>query len=229
MEDRHVSSNGPKFRSFHTLIISPCFELYPFPPVRRPSPARPHSHLNLIRSVTAILEIMDEAIKEQHDRPPSQQRSFSRASLSSEDRGHSDETARDPEFCLSEKHKLLRLRLKPLSSIQRDLEEYLDSALEPDEVGAAFHTAFPSSDTESSRGPPRFTGFPTSGINNSSRKTRFSARVPKWSTETKLAQDLHNTIEVLYCCGSDIKQLWEDDAVQQLLKAPRSSLEYSGL
>ena len=220
VEDHHVSGGGPKFRSFYTLIIPPCFELYP---------ARPHSHLNLIRSVTAILEIMDEAIKEQHDRPQSQQRSFSRASLSSEDRGHSDETARDPEFCLSEKHKLLRLRLKPLSSVQRDLEDYLGSALEPDQVGTAFHTALPPSDAESSRGPSRFTGFPASGINNSSRKTRFSAKVPKRSTETKLVQELHNTIEVLYCCGSDIKQLWGDETVQQLLKGSRSSLGHSGL
>lgn len=216
MEDCHVSTD---LNSVHSALNRiPCLN---FTPAR--SPAR--SHLNLIRSVTTILEIMDEAVKEHHDRPQSRQRSFS-PSLSSDSRGHSGDTSpQDLVFNFSERHRLLRLRLKPLSSVQRDFEEYLGSALEPDQVGTAFHTAFPSPDAELPiGGPPRFTGFPAFG--NSSRKTRFSSEIPKRSSEKKAIQDLHN---VLYCCGSDIKQLWADDAVQQVLNGPESPLEYSGL
>lgn len=162
--------------------------------------------------------------EQQHDRPQSRQWSLPQ-SPASEDRRHSGDTVRDLVFNFSERHRLLRMRLKPLSSVQKDFEEYLGSVLEPDQVGTAFHTAFPSPDAELPRpGPLSFTEFPASG--NSSRRTRFSSEAPKRSTERKSIQDLH---KVLYCCGSDIKQLWADDAVQRVLKGPESPLEHSGL
>ena len=210
MEDRHVST-GLTYARFS----------YSHNPRLNFTPAR--SHLNLIRSVTTILEITNKAIKEQQDgRPQSQQRSFSPSLLLS-DRKHSVDMARDPGFNFSEKHKLLQLRLKPLTHVQRDLEEYLGSALEPDQVAAAFHTAFPSPDAESSRGPRRHMGFSTSG--NSPWRTRFSSESRR-STERKSIQDLHDSMEVFYCCRSDIKQLWADDVVRQVLKRVEPPLEH---
>ena len=42
-----------------------------------------------------------------------------------------------------------------------------------------------------------------------------------------LTRNLRETAEILYRCGSDIKELWTDDVVQRVLKNTRTQLEYS--
>lgn len=192
-----------------------------------------HSHLNLIRSVTTILEIMNRVMKEQLDRIQRQQRSLSpsrslRATLlSSDDHETSDDDAPDVTFDFSDKHKLLQLRLQPLIRVQQDLENCIGSAaLEPEEVGTTAHTVFPSSDAKPPGSSGRHAEF--SVPVNSSWKARLSGKEgPKRLIEKKSIQDLTGATEILYRCGSDIKQLWEDEVVQQVLKETKSQLEHS--
>jgi guanine nucleotide-binding protein subunit alpha len=181
--------------------------------------------------VTIILEVMNRVMKEQQDRLQRQQRSlspsrsFRSATLPSpDDTELSDETAPEAVYHFTDSHKLLQLRLQPLTRVQGDLERYLGSAaLEPDQVPTTDNIAFPGSEAEPSRHHPEFT---VSG--NSPWKARFLGRQDtKRSAEKKYAHDLHDAIEILYRCGPDIKQLWTDDVVQQVLKEVGTLLKHS--
>jgi len=211
VENRHVSTDPA---STH----SPLVPIITFFSVR--------SRLNLIRSVTAILEVMSQAMKEQDDRPKHQQRSFSLsqspptrvALLLTDHREPSNDERRDLAYDFSDKHRLLRLRLQPLTCVQGDFEKYLGSVLEADRIGTTVHTALPSPDAEWPRSPPRHTD--PRGSAADSQKTR--------SSEEPI-QDLYHATQTLYCCESDIKLLWEDDVVQRLLNGARPPLEHSVL
>ena len=160
---------------------------------------------------------MNKAMKEH-------QRSLS-PSLSLDGRKHSNDATRNLALHFSEKHRLLQLRLKPLTTIQGDLEEYLCSVLEPVQVGTALHTTFPSPDAESPSDSRRHMRFSASG--NSSWRSRFSSEKPKGPTGRRVIRDLDDIIEVLYCCGSDIQQLWADDAVLRAVKGAKEHSELS--
>jgi len=221
MEDRHVSE-GPTY-PHSSSNCNP----YSFTPAR--------SHLNLIRSVTTILDILNRAMKEQHDQLQRQQRSLSpsrphrsgNALVSPEERETSDGDVRDLFFNFSDKHKLLQLRLQPLTRVQRDLEKYLGSAsLEPDQVAATTNITFPTSDVEPPKPPRRCTEF--SVPVHSSWKSRLSGKEdPKLLIQRKSIQDLHDATEIIYRSGSDIKQLWADAVVQRVLKETKAQLEHS--
>ena len=175
--------------------------------------------LNLVRSVSTVLDVMSKAMKDH-------QRSLS-PSLSLDGRKHSNDATPGLPLHFSEKHRLLQLRLKPLTTIQGDLEDYLCSVLEPVQVGTALHTTFPSPDAESPGGSRRHMRFSASG--NSSWRTRFSSEKPKGPTGRRVIRDLNDIIEILYCCGSDIQQLWSDDAVQRVVKGAKPPFELSEL
>lgn len=161
-------------------------------------------------------------MKAQNYRPQSRQ-SLS-ASLSLDGREPPDGAT---VFDFSEKHRLLQLRLKPLTYVQRVLEDYLGSTFELDQDGTAFHTTFPSPGAESFRGPRRHKEF--SALGNSPWRACFFREEPTEPSEKKAAQDLDTVISVLCCCGSDIKELWADDVVQQVLKGTKPPLDHSGL
>lgn len=213
MEDRHVS---PSRTSVHrTLKYCP-------------------SHLNLIRSVTTILGVTDRVMKEQQDRLQRQQRSLSPSRPfrsppsatvpSSEANRLTDDGAREVTYNFSDKHKLLQLRLQPLTRVQKDLEQYLGPAtLEPDEVPTANNIAFPDLDGVP---PRRHTEFCVSI--NSPWKSRFLVKEdsPR-PAERKYSQGFHDATEILHRCGPDIKQLWTDEVVQQVLTETKTQLKHS--
>ena len=217
VEDRYVSA------------VPTCAHLvHSFTRVRFPT----RSHLNLIRSVTTILQVLDKAMKDQTERVHRRQRSLSPSlpqlngdTRSSDYHDLSDDDRRDLAYDFSDKHKLLQLRLQPLIRVQRDLENYLGSAsLEPDRIATANGVAFPSSGAASTR---RHTEF--SVPVNSSWKARLLGKDgnSKRLLERKSIQDLHDATEIIYRCGSDIKQLWTDDVVQRVLKGTKTRLKHS--
>jgi len=133
---------------------------------------------------------------------------------SSDDPELLDDDARDPVFNFSDKHKLLQLRLRPLVSVQKALEMYLRSAtLEPTNTH-----------------PPGSTGR-NAGVfvsANNSWRTRLSGKeASRRFIEKRSIKDIHDATEILEACGSDIKQLWTDDVVQQVLKGTKAQLENS--
>jgi len=192
----------------------------------------PRSYLNLIRSVTTILDIMNRVMKEQDDRLRQQSsrpllRSHRSGVMSSDDRELSDDDARDLVFDFSDKHKSLQLRLRPLASVQEALEMYLGSAArEPNKVGTTTHTLSPSPETKPSGSTHRHAEFFVSA--NSSWKTRLSGKeASRWFIDKDFINDPHAATEILNSCGSDIKQLWADNVVQQVLKGTKAQLEHS--
>lgn len=192
------------------------------------------SHLNLIRSVTTILEIMNRVMKEQQDRLQRQQRSLSPSrpfrsatnpTLQSPEANElSDDGAQDITYDFSDRHKLLQLRLQPLTRVQRDLEKYLGPAtLEPDQVPTVDNIEFPGSDGES---PRRHKEFSVS-INSSWKARLLGKEDSPRPAERKYTQDLHDATEILHRCGPDITQLWTDDVVQQVLRETKTQLKHS--
>ena len=197
------------------------------------TPAR--RHLNLIRSVTTILDIMDRVMKEQNDQlrlqqvslPPLRSHRSGTMPLSSDDREFSDHETQDLVFNFSDKHKHLQLRLRPLARVQQTLETYLGSAtLEPNQVGTTGHTVFPSPNTKLSGSTHCNTEFSVSA--NSSWKARLSGNeAPRLLIEKDSIEALRAATEILNSCGSDIKQLWTDVIVQQVLRRTKAQLEHS--
>ena len=188
MEDRYVCTSPPSAR----FMLKFC-----------------PSHLNLVRSVTTVLEIMSKAMKEQQERLQRQQRTLS--------------PSQDIIYDFSDKHKLLQSRLQPLTHVQRDLEKCLGSAaLEPDQVPTANNVTFPDSDGGH---PRRNMEFPS--VNSSWKARLLGKGDSKKVVHKRHTQDLHNAAQVLYHCGSDIKQLWADDVVQQVLIATNTQLKHS--
>lgn len=146
----------------------------------------------------------------------------------SKDPEFSDDDTQDLVFDFLDKHKLLQLRLQPLTRVQRDLEKYLGSAaLEPGQVSTTNNVPFPAQGAGSSVSPHRPTEF--SVPVNSSWKIRLLGKeeTSKRLIEKKSIQDLHDATEIIYRCGPDIKQLWADDVVQQVLRGTKAQLEHS--
>jgi guanine nucleotide-binding protein subunit alpha len=173
-------------------------------------------------------------MKEQQDRPQPQHRSLSPSRSfpaagtatfsSSEENGNLDGPSRDVVYNFSDKHKVLQLRLQPLSRVQRDLEKYLGSAaLEPDQVPTTDNITFPDSDGGIAR---RNTEFYVS-VNSSWKARLLGKEDSKKTADKKHAQGLHDATEILYRCGPDIKQLWTDDVVQQVLTETEAQLKHS--
>ena len=130
----------------------------------------------------------------------------------------------DSVYDFSDKHKLLQLRLQPLTRVQRDLEKYLGSAaLEPDQVSTTNNVEFPSPDAESLRRQAEF----SVSVNSSWKTLLLGKDDSKKLVERKSVQDLNDATEILYRCGSDIKQLWTDDVVQQVLQGTGTQLKHS--
>ena len=180
---------------------------------------------------------MNGVMKEQQDRVQRQQRSLSpsrtfRSTTSatlppSEGSEPSDDSAREVTYEFSDNHKLLQLRLQPLTRVQRDLEKYLGPAtLEPDQVSTVDNIAFPDLEGWPLRRHTEFS-VPTNG----SWKARLLGRADSArAAERKHTQDLHDATEILHRCGLDIKQLWTDDVVQQVLTDTETKLKHaSGL
>ena len=141
----------------------------------------------------------------------------------SNDREPSGSTAQDLDS--SGKHKSLRLRLEPLTRVQKDLE-YLGSALKSDSVGARLHVAFQASLSAEQLEPTCELG--SSASTGSAWKTNLS-EISDQFPESEFLEDLHATVEVLYSRKVDIKELWEDPVVQRILNEKKSTLAYPGL
>ena len=171
--------------------------------------------MNLIQSVTTILDTTNKAAEEQRQHQP--------LSPLSNDREPSGGTAQDLDP--SEKHKSLRLRLEPLTRVQKDLE-YLGSALKPDSVGTRLHVAFQASLSAEQPEPTCESG--TSASTGSAWKANLS-EISDQFPESEFLEVLHATVEVLYSRRADIKELWADPIVQHTLDEEKTILAYPGL
>jgi len=149
--------------------------------------------LNLIRTVVALLDFIGEALADSYyDASP---------------------------FPLTEKHRLLRLRLAPLRGVQQDLQRRLGAA-------AVEETNNPGSGGVLPR-PSEFAVRSRDGWR--SALERFRIR-PQDAHEDARAADARvrkaaEVTEVVVGCAEDMKALWEDAAVQGMLRRKKIRME----
>lgn len=148
---------------------------------------------------------------------------------------------------LTEKHRLLKLRLAPLKRVQRDLELRLGaeeaSPYEGEGVGAApfHHSAVnPNVGTSyghvnpriSSRRPTEFYVRSSTGWKSALEKLRprvsISSRDDSREGKSKREREVEETNLIISGCRDDMKTLWDDQAVRALLEKRRVRLEESG-
>lgn len=184
--------------------------------------------LNLVRNVNYILDMLT--------------REMAAASLPSPEYvGSSDESSEDvqlssgkPRLKFKEKHRLLKLRLGPLRRIQTDLERRFGAtALEPQSTSVM--TAAPFSESEESESNRRV--LKEFSINSSNgwksafekiRAMRAAARADGDAAAVRRIQDSDDEIaDVIAGCRDDMKAIWEDSTVREMLSRSKTRLEDS--
>ena len=149
--------------------------------------------LNLIRSIVNLLDLLGD--------------SLTGSALDS------------PSVPLTEKHRLLRLRLVPLRGVQQDLQRRLGAASVEESYNPGPGGVLPR--------PSEFAVRSHDGWR--SALERFRAR-PQEAQESARAADARmrkaaEVTEVVVGCAEDMKALWEDNAVQEMLRRKRVRME----
>ncbi|EKM52393.1 uncharacterized protein PHACADRAFT_148998 [Phanerochaete carnosa HHB-10118-sp] len=160
--------------------------------------------LNLIRHVVIILDLLTQEM--------SKVTSEESSSDSDEPSRPSRQATSSPPLRLTEKHRLLKLRLAPLRSVREDLQARL---------GASDWPA-PRASGEKSKMQDFFVR------SNATWKSSLRSNSAKWPSDhnRRKGQDESNeTGEVLASCAEDIKALWADDVIQEMLKRRRLRLD----
>ncbi|KAL0576691.1 hypothetical protein V5O48_005290 [Marasmius crinis-equi] len=180
---------------------------------------------NLVRNVNTILDVLARQMSTQ---------------TTSDSVGSSDESSEDihdskPPLHFKEKHRLLKLRLGPLRRIQTDLERRLgSSAVEPHFTSV--HTAAPfdnstSPDTGSLRRPNEFYIHSNNGWKTALDKVKTSirpARADIASGSLRKMRSVDDEIsEVIAGCRDDMKAIWEDATIREMLARTKTRLEDS--
>ena len=215
-------------------------------------------YLNLVRSVNQILDILTAEMTSQNILPtpttpvsplsPSWTSTYSSPSSSS---SHFQEATLDdggithvdrPHFTFTDRHKMLRMRLAPLRSVQHDLEVQIGAGSTDFDVSpiSTTYSAPPSPHPSSSHSPtlnnPRkineFYIHSSSGWKETLSKLRPRLSVntsldvyKRKSTRTKENQKQMEAVEVIAGCGADIQMLWEDSVVRAMLNSKDVKLD----
>ncbi|KIP06671.1 hypothetical protein PHLGIDRAFT_106742 [Phlebiopsis gigantea 11061_1 CR5-6] len=172
--------------------------------------------LNLIRSVVNILDVLnqemtptagdDSGSSDSEDGPPARPATASSAPTT--------------PLRFSEKHRLLRLRLAPLRSLQGDLQMRLGACDWPTPKSGAESGV---ESTAKARAQDFFVwsnaGWKAALRPNGGRRSLEDARGRRRAVEDG------ETAEVLASCAEDIKTLWADDVVQEMLHRRRLRLD----
>ncbi|KAJ7154911.1 guanine nucleotide binding protein, alpha subunit, partial [Mycena crocata] len=191
--------------------------------------------LNLIQNVLCILDVMQEALATLPGTPPegTAPSSFtapapsSRASI---DSTLSEMTSTATPVALTQKHRLLSMRLSPLREVEDDLRRRL-GATDPEftfansgdgVLGPASHSDYAAGDEY---GPPQrkasrefgvrgwigALGLPTLGGKNDGKKGQ--------------EEEVDEATEILATLRNEIVSLWEDREVRELLRVRRVRVE----
>lgn len=170
--------------------------------------------LNLIRN---IIDVLDALLREM-SLSDGDRRSASPEHISEHDWELSSHT---PVYRFTDKHRLLKLRLAPLRRVQVDLEKRLGPGSQ--EV----YSCIPPAPGE---GPPREFGIISrNGWKSALEKLQLVQKdgtspqpVPRRREEEK-----YEITDVLVGCREDMKNLWDDDVVQQILTHRKAHIEDS--
>ncbi|KAI3604173.1 putative g-protein alpha subunit [Moniliophthora roreri] len=180
---------------------------------------------NLVRNVNAIMDILS--------------REMSAAAFSPSDYvGSSDDSSEDvpdgrPLLKFKEKHRLLKLRLGPLRRIQTDLECRLGaSAVEPHSTPGS--TAAPFGDPPedaSQRHPNEFCINSSNGWKTALEKVKVTMRPGRADINSGSLRKIRSVddeiSEVIAGCRDDMKAIWEDPTIREMLNRSKLRMEDS--
>jgi guanine nucleotide-binding protein alpha-1 subunit len=180
--------------------------------------------LNLVRSINSIVELLSNELAQRPSSPTSSQ--SGRPGTADKYGLHSNGASSPPLFDFTEQHRVLRLRLAPLKNVQTDLERRIGAVSEevkPGPVSEAFTEALPL--------PPQLTVREAYVQSRDGWRSALAKMRPRQSHEesTRLSEQRARldaeVTEVMAGCAEDMKTLWEDRVVRDLLKRKKIRME----
>ncbi|KAI0262728.1 guanine nucleotide binding protein, alpha subunit [Gloeopeniophorella convolvens] len=158
--------------------------------------------LNLVRSAVTLLDLLADALAGGTSNPPP------------------SPASPFPPVPLTEKHRLLRLRLAPLRGVQADLERRLGAAaVEEVHLGEVAVRSRDGWRTALERFRP-----PRSSSSSSSSGAGADAAGQDARADARARRDAE-VGEVVAGCAEDMRALWEDGAVREVLRRRRIRME----
>ena len=143
-----------------------------------------------------------------------------------------------PRLKFTDKHSILRMRLGPLSSVQEILEMRIGSAsIEPHSTSVNTAAPFDQPSSSGRRGLQEFSINSSNGWKTALDKFRTLRTAPSNarpengaaqagpSTTRKVKDSEEDIVEVIASCREDIKTLWEDDIITEMLNRRKVRLE----
>jgi guanine nucleotide-binding protein subunit alpha len=182
--------------------------------------------LNLLRNVNTILDILGQEISapshphsepQYHDDIPEPDISIVDIVKGS--------TTPAPKLKFTEKHRLLKLRLGPLSRVQKDLEHRLGTAAS--EVYSSHGLVGMSFGSPTGQKlPPEFSINSNDGWKTALDKLRpLLNRTEGGSTRKPREAESDETTDVIAGCKDDMKSIWEDPVVRMMLTRRKFRIE----
>ncbi|PSR73028.1 hypothetical protein PHLCEN_2v11132 [Hermanssonia centrifuga] len=169
--------------------------------------------LNLLRNVNTILDVL------------AQEMSTSPANNDSSDEDEPDITlvpatsSARPPIRFTEKQRVLKLRLAPLRSVQEDLQARL---------GASDWPTPKSGTTDSAKAHSQdffvWSNASWKAALRPGRRSLDTARAEKGQSRRRNSEE-NETAEVLASCADDMKALWKDETIQEMLKRRKLRLD----
>ncbi|KAI6022919.1 guanine nucleotide binding protein, alpha subunit [Pisolithus microcarpus] len=174
-------------------------------------------YLNLIKNALQVLDILQQAMSQTNkDKYPST--SLTTADISDSDGEHRSHTT---VYRFTDKHRLLKLRLAPLRTVLVDLEKRLGPGSQ--EVHAISRSL---SDSTENRARQREFGVSSNNGWKSILDKLRSTPEPGNRPSSKQREAGHDGVtDVLLGCKDDMKSLWHDPVVKQILSHRRSKIE----
>ncbi|KAI0049030.1 G-alpha-domain-containing protein [Auriscalpium vulgare] len=180
--------------------------------------------LNLIRSVVSLLDLLDQAMTTPEPiRLPLPETSRPQTS----ERLLSSPRAPPSAIEFSDIHRILRLRLAPLRGVQQDLERRLGAAAEEVITAGPRNEALPLPPGARERPAQEFAVRSRDGWRSALERFRprnGDAQDTARAAENRLRKVAEVT-EVIAGCGDDMKALWEDPVMKELLARKKIRME----
>ncbi|KAF9458709.1 guanine nucleotide binding protein, alpha subunit [Collybia nuda] len=178
--------------------------------------------LNLVRNVNLILDHLT------HEMSGSQSPDGNNSDESAEDIVPVRRTAKTlPPLRFKEKHRLLKLRLGPLGGVQTDLEQKLGAA-STEVKNTPASSAAPFDLVQNRRALQEFSINSHNGWKTALDKFRAARPIRAENGNgslQKLKQDEDDISEVLASCKDDIKAIWDDPMVREMLTRRKIRIE----
>ncbi|KAK7045421.1 hypothetical protein VNI00_007674 [Paramarasmius palmivorus] len=180
---------------------------------------------NLVRNVNTIMDMLSREMSAASVPPPEY--------IGSSDDSSEDVSDGKPLLKFKEKHRLLKLRLGPLRRIQTDLEHRLGaSALEPHSTPGSTAAPFgDGSDLDGRRHPSEFYINSNNGWKSALEKVKGTMRPARADINSGSLRKIRSVdddiSEVIAGCRDDMKAIWDDSTIREMLNRSKSRIEDS--